>query len=197
MRGANLTTILFLLCGFLPFAALAQQANSDANQATQSQKSQTEQQPSNQPQTQNFQSGQTKQSSGQAQSQNNEVEPSHTPQQSDALREQQRRSAEGTRINRNWTAKQEAEQDMKQAERIKQQQAEERMVLDWLQRHRMTEENSGSDQNWRNDDDDYGGPRYGYDGRTDRRAYNESRSFPRVKTCVEYENGDEFCRYRN
>ena len=42
-------------------------------------------------------------------------------------------------------------------------------------------------RNWRLDDDDMDRrPRYGHRG--------PSR---RIKTCIEYENGDEFCQYRD
>jgi hypothetical protein len=37
----------------------------------------------------------------------------------------------------------------------------------------------------------------GYAERSEGRYYHDARPRPRVKTCVEYENGDEFCRYRD
>jgi hypothetical protein len=200
MRGSDIAIILFLVSGLTPVASFAQQTTPDANQATQARTGQTQQQHPNQPQTQNFQPGQTQQPSGQAQTQNTKVEPPHTPQQADQLREQERRSAEDTRINRNWTAEQQADEGMKQVERIKQQQAEERMILERLRQRRMAEENEDNQTtsgNWRRDDDDmYRSPRHGSPDRGEGRSYYEGRPYPRVKTCIEYENGDEFCRYR-
>jgi hypothetical protein len=53
-------------------------------------------------------------------------------------------------------------------------------------------------QNWRRDDDDIDrSRRYGSMDRSEGRYYYETRPRPRVKTCIEYENGDEFCRYRD
>jgi hypothetical protein len=94
-------------------------------------------------------------------------------------------AAEDTRINRNWSAQQQAE------ERIRK--AEERMIIDRI-RQRLMEENEDhqtTGQAWHRDGNDR--LRYG----SDNRYYTESRPYPRVKTCVEYENGDEFCRYRS
>ena len=197
MRRSHITATVFLLSGLVPVAATAQQTKPDANQATQAQNGPTQQQHPDQPQTQNFQPSQTQQPSGQAQTQSTQVEPPRTPQQADQLRNQERRSAEDTRINRNWTAEQQADEGMKQAERIQRQQAEERMILERLRQRRMAEEGEDhqtTGRTWPRDDDDmYRSPRYG----SADRSYGEARPYPRVKTCIEYENGDEFCRYRN
>lgn len=42
----------------------------------------------------------------------------------------------------------------------------------------------------------YSRPRYGLGDRGEG-GYYEARPYARVKTCIEYENGEEFCRYRN
>jgi hypothetical protein len=47
-------------------------------------------------------------------------------------------------------------------------------------------------RNWRMHPDDERADRDGYG----RRYYDEDRPRRRVKVCVEYENGDEYCRYR-
>lgn len=187
MRRSDMATVLFLLSGFVPVAATAQQATTDADQATQARPQQMPQ-PSDQAQTQNnpAQPGQTPQQPGQGPTQSTRVEPPHTPQQTDQMREQERRSAEGTRINRDWTARQQAEQ---------------RMEMDRMrQRHMMgeNEDHQAAGPNWRRDDDDmYRSPRYGSADRGEGRYSYEARPYPRVKTCIEYENGDEFCRYRD
>ena len=123
----------------------------------------------------------------QPQTQSSPVQPERTPQQSDQARKQDNRSAEETRINRDWTT---------------QQRGDDRMDMDRMrQRHmgRMMEQDENRrtvGRNWRRDDDDMDrGPRYG--DRSEGRDYNEPRPRRRVKTCIEYENGDEYCRYRD
>lgn len=60
------------------------------------------------------------------------------------------------------------------------------------------EDHQTTGRNWRRDDEDMdGGRRYGSVDRGEGRYYREARPRPRVKTCIEYENGDEFCRYRD
>jgi hypothetical protein len=170
MRGSNIATILFLVSGLTPVASFAQQTTPDANQATQAQTGQPQQQHPDQPQTQNFQPGQTPQPSDQAQNQSAKVEPSQSAQQ---------------------MAQQQAE------ERIKK--AEERMIIDRI-RQRLMEERENQQTTGRNsrpDDDNMNpGPRYGWEAPGEGRYAYEARPYPRVKTCIEYENGDEFCRYR-
>ncbi|WP_377831059.1 hypothetical protein ACFKHW_40420 (plasmid) [Bradyrhizobium lupini] len=107
------------------------------------------------------------------------VQPERTAQQSDQAREQDRRSAEDTRVKPNWTT-QPRDQD--------------RMVMDRMrQEHRgriMDDlDNRTTGGNWRQRDDD----------EMDRRSRNREEDRPRrrVKICFEYENGDEYCRYRD
>jgi hypothetical protein len=169
MRGSDIATILFLVFGLTPVASLAQQTTPDANQATQAQTGQTQQQHPDQPQTQNFQPGQTTQPSGQAQNQSTKVGPPQSTQQ---------------------MAQQQAE------ERIKK--AEERMIIDRIRQRLIEErEDQQTGRNSRPDGDNMNpGPRYGSEAPGEGRYAYEARPYPRVKTCIEYENGDEFCRYR-
>ena len=51
-------------------------------------------------------------------------------------------------------------------------------------------------RNWRRDEDDVD-RRSRWGDRGERRYYDEDRPHRRVKTCFEYENGDEFCHYRD
>jgi hypothetical protein len=170
MRGSDIATILFLVSGLTPAAVFAQQTTPDVSQATPAQTGQSQQQHADQPQTQNFQPGQTPQPSGQAQNQSTKVEP---PQSAQLMAQQQ------------------AE------ERIKQ--AEERMIIDRI-RQRLMEEREDQQTTGRNSRPDYDnmnpGPRYGSAAPGEGRYAYGARPYPRVKICIEYENGDEFCRYR-
>ena len=47
-----------------------------------------------------------------------------------------------------------------------------------------------------NDRDNRGGRDRADRGRDDSDYYDEDRPRRRVKICIEYENGDEYCRYR-
>lgn len=119
--------------------------------------------------------------SGTRQTQAVPVQPERTPQQSDQVRERERQSAEDTRVNRDWTA---------------QQRDDDRMGMDRMREHRMgrmmdqdmDHRTTGRNARTQRDDDDM-----------DRRARSSDgeRPYRRVKVCYEYENGDEFCRYRD
>ena len=126
----------------------------------------------------------TSPSVNQPQTQNTPVQPERTPAQADQMRKQQDQSAEDTRINRDWTTRRD----------------DDRMNMDRMRQGHMGRMMEQDDdrrtvgRNWR------------YDGDTDRRSkysdrdrgyYDEDRPRRRVKTCIEYENGEEFCRYRN
>jgi hypothetical protein len=189
MRCSDMATILFLLSGVIPVTATAQQIAPDPNQPSQVRPQQTPAQ-LDQGQTSNTpaQADRTPQQSGQAQTQNTPVEPPRTPQQSDQARERERRSAEDTRINRDWTTRQRGAGERVDMDRMRQQM--ERMMED--EDHRTT------GKNWHRYDDDMDrGPRYGSMDRDEGRYYYETRPRSRVKICIEYENGDEFCRYRD
>jgi len=190
MRCSDIATILFLLSGLAPVTVSAQQTTSDPNQATQVRPQQTSPQ-SDQGQTPSTpaQVERTPQQSGQAQTQNTPVEPPRTPQQSDQARERERRSADDTRINRDWTARQKSEERM-EMDRMRQRQMG--RMMDQDEDHRTT------GGNWRRDDADTDNSRrYGSMDRSEGRYFYEIRPRSRVKTCIEYENGDEFCRYRD
>ena len=103
------------------------------------------------------------------------VQPERTPQQSDQARERDRQSAEDTRVNRDWTTQQ-RDQDRMGMDRMRQQHMG-RMMEDMD--HRTT------GRNWRDEMDRHS------------RYYDEDRPYRRVKICFEYDNGDEFCRYRD
>ncbi|MBB4382941.1 hypothetical protein [Bradyrhizobium sp. SBR1B] len=115
---------------------------------------------------------------GSNEAQTTPVQPERTPQQSEQVREQDRKSAEDTRIKRDWTA---------------QQRDDDRMDMDRMRQRHMGREDMDhrtTGGNWRmqRDDDDMG---------RHLRYRDEDRPRRRIKICFEYENGDEFCRYRD
>ena len=127
----------------------------------------------------------TSPSTSQAQPPSSPVQPDRIPQQSDQARQQDNRNAEGTRINPDWTTRQRNDEraDMERQRR--------------MDRHDQDPDDRTVGRNWRRDDDAFGrGSRYGSMDR-DGGRYDEERPRRRVKTCIEYENGDEFCRYRD
>lgn len=117
---------------------------------------------------------------GSNETQTTPVQPERTPQQSDQARERDRKSAEDTRVRRDWTTQQ-RDDDRMGMDRMRQQHMG-RMMED------MDHRTTGG--NWRaqRDDED-----------VDRRSRyrDEDRPRRRVKLCFEYENGDEFCRYKD
>lgn len=170
MCRSDLAAILILVSGFVPATALAQQTAPDTNQSS-------------------SQVGPDRQQQSGPSAQNTPIQPERTPQQSDRARDSDRRSAEDTRINRDWTTRS---------------RGDDRMDMDRMhQRHmgRMMdqdEDHQTTGRNWRRDDEDMdGGRRYGSADRSEGHYYRDARPRPRVKTCIEYENGDEFCRYRD
>lgn len=113
------------------------------------------------------------------------VQPDRTPQQSDQARERDRKSAEDTRVKRDWTT---------------QQRGEDRMGMDSMRQQRMgrmmedmDHRTTGGNGRMQRDDEDMD-HRQRY---SDQRYADEDRPHRRVKICFEYENGDEFCRYRD
>ena len=107
------------------------------------------------------------------------VQPDRTPQQSDQARERERKSAEDTRVKRDWTAQR--DEDRAGMDRMRPEHMR-RMMED------MDHRNTGGNWRMQRDDEDM-----------DRRSRyrDEDRPRRRVKICFEYENGDEFCRYRD
>ena len=84
-----------------------------------------------------------------------------------------------------------------------QRRGDDRMDMDRMERMqqrdmgRMREEDRRTTgRNWRRDEDDID-RRSRWGDLAERRYYDEDRPRRRVKTCIEYENGDEFCQYRD
>lgn len=116
---------------------------------------------------------------GSNETQTTPVQPDRTPQQSDQARETERKSAEDARVKRDWTTQR--DEDRTGMDRMRQQHMG-RMMEDTD--HRTT----GGNWRMQRDDEDM-----------DRRSRyrDEDRPRRRLKICFEYENGDEFCRYRD
>ena len=144
------------------------------------------------------------------------VQPERSPQQSEQSREQDRKSAEDVHVGRDWRAEQQKspapnqpsmtpvqpERSAQQSERSREQDrrsAEDIQVgRDWrtqqrdgdrMGQRRMNDETLSDHRtvgrNWQMQRDD------------EKAYYDEDRPGSRVKICTVYENGDEFCRYRN
>jgi pyruvate/2-oxoglutarate dehydrogenase complex dihydrolipoamide acyltransferase (E2) component len=115
---------------------------------------------------------------GSNETQTTPVQPDRTPQQSDQARERERKAAEDTRVKRDWTTQR--DEDRTDMDRMRQQHMR-RMMED------MDHRTTGGNWRTQRDDEDM-----------DRRSRfrDEDRPRRRVKICFEYENGDEFCRYR-
>jgi hypothetical protein len=100
------------------------------------------------------------------------VQPERSPRAAEQSRDQDRKSAEDVQLGRDWRT------EPRDGER----RAQRRMG-------RMTDDDDSDHRtvgrNWRMQRDDGRG------------YYDEDRPRARVKICTEYENGDEFCRYRN
>ena len=189
MQRSELAIILFLVSGLMSTASSAQQIAPDANQAPAQLRPERTTQQSDQTQRQSspVQPERTPQQPDQAQTQNTPVQPPRTPEQSDQARDRERRSAEDTRINRDWTTRQRGGERV-DMDRMRQQM--ERMMED--EDHRTT------GRNWHRFDDDMDrAPRYGSMDRYEGGYHYETRPRSRVKICIEYEDGDEFCRYRD
>jgi hypothetical protein len=100
------------------------------------------------------------------------VQPERSPRQAEQTRDQDRKSAEDVQLGRDWRAEP-RDGDRRAQRRMG------RMNDDDDSDHRTV------GRNWRMQRDDGRG------------YYDEDRPRARVKICTEYENGDEFCRYRN
>ena len=118
-----------------------------------------------------------------SQPQNVPVQPERSPQQSEQAREQEQKRGDDVRVGRDWRAQERddrgdramggRDRDLHRTEgrssRMDRESDADRGDRDWDRRHHYRDR-------WSDLDDDRG-----------RR---------RVKICVEYENGDEYCRYR-
>jgi len=108
------------------------------------------------------------------------VQPERSPQQSEQSREQDRKSAEDVQVGRDWKAQQRDGDRMGRMGQNNMGQTNMGRMMDRDEDHRTV------GRNWRTHRDD-----------DERGYYDQDRARPRVKICTEYENGDEFCRYRN
>jgi hypothetical protein len=106
------------------------------------------------------------------------VQPERTPQQSNQSRVQDQKSGEDVRVGRDWKAQERAGDHL-----------DDHMSQNRMGRMMDDQDHRTTGRNWRmnrEDDEHYG------------RGYqDEGRPWRRIKTCVEYENGDEYCRYRD
>ncbi|HEY2213040.1 MAG TPA: hypothetical protein VGH62_15755 [Bradyrhizobium sp.] len=112
---------------------------------------------------------------GSNQSQTVPVQPERTPQQSEQYREGDRTRAEDVQVGRDWRTQQRDGDRMGRMDRN-----DMGRMMDQDSEHRTV----GRGWRMRHDDDDRG-------------YYDEDRPRRHVKICFEYENGDEYCRYRN
>jgi hypothetical protein len=105
------------------------------------------------------------------------VQPERSPQQSDQMREEDRRGNEDRQISSDWRARpSDSNRDSSMGHMGQ-------MRRDMDRDHRTMRMRPEAD---RADRDGYGGG-----------SYDEDRPrLRRVKVCFEYENGDEYCRYR-
>jgi hypothetical protein len=121
-----------------------------------------------------------------SQPQTTPVQPERTPQQSDQSRDQDRQRAEDTRVGRDWRTQEHGSDNMGRMGRNDMGQMRDRMDRDKDWDHRTV------GRNWQmhhdNDSTDRDGYRRGY--------YDDDSPRRRVKICIEYENGDEYCHYR-
>jgi hypothetical protein len=140
------------------------------------------------------------------------VQPERTPQQSEQARKQGQDRAEDVQVGRDWRTQ---SRDGDKIGRMGKDgmgrmmegmspmgQNEMAQMMDHMRMCRRMMEHWGRGMHRDNDDMDSD------EGRGDRssdwadrdrysRSYDEGRSSRRVKICIEDENGDEYCRYRN
>jgi len=100
------------------------------------------------------------------------VQPERSPRQAEQLRDRERRSAEDVQVGRDWRTKERDSDRMGQSHMGRTEDED-----DWG--HRTV----GRNRPMQNDEEGS--------------YYDDDRPRVRVKICREYENGDEFCHYRN
>jgi hypothetical protein len=105
------------------------------------------------------------------------VQPERTPRQSEQSRDQERNRAEDVRVGRGWRTQ---GRDDERSDR-----------MGYNDMGRTRDQTVG--RNWRTRPDDDRADRDGYG----RGYYDEDRPRRRVKVCVEYADGDEYCRYKD
>ena len=114
------------------------------------------------------------------------VQPERNPQQSEQSREQDRQRAEDTHVDRDWRAGQRDGDNREHRGQNDMGRMREGMGRDMDGDHRTV----GRNWQMRPDDERADGRGYG------RGYYVDDRPRRRVKVCIEYEDGDEYCRYR-
>jgi hypothetical protein len=112
------------------------------------------------------------------------VQPEHTPQQSEQSREQDRDRGQDVQIHRDWRAQEHGDERSDRAtgrdDRYGHYDREGRTVgRNWRMEHESDRDHDG----------------YRRDEYRDR-DFDEGRGRRRIKICMEYENGDEYCHYR-
>ena len=122
-----------------------------------------------------------------SQPQSTPVQPELTPQQSDQAKEQTRQRPDDTRVNRDWRAQQRDSETggSGQNDLVRMRDMDRDIDRD----HRTVGRGWQMDRNDQRDRAEREG--YGRDY-----YHDEDRPQRRVKICVEYENGDEYCHYR-
>jgi hypothetical protein len=146
-----------------------------------------------------------------AQPQTVPVEPERTPQQSEQARKQGQDRAEEVQVGRDWRAQSRDGDNMSRGQGRHGRtmegmgpmgQNEMARMMDHMRMCRQMMEQWSHRMHGDSDDTDSGaGQGDRSSDRSDRdrygRTYDEGRSSRRVKICIEDENGDEYCRYRN
>ena len=147
-----------------------------------------------------------------AQPQTVPVEPERTPQQSEQARKQGQDRAEEVQVGRDWRAQSRDGDNMGHMGKDGMGRMMEGMgpmgqnemarMMDHMRMCRQMMEHWSHKMHGDSDDMDSDAGRGDRNSdRSDRdrygRSYDEGRSSRRVKICIEDENGDEYCRYRN
>jgi hypothetical protein len=115
------------------------------------------------------------------------VQPERSPQQSEQRREEDRNRAEDRQIGPGWRAR---PGDSDRMGRMSHDDMG--RMMDRMEREMMDSDRRTVGRSWRMRPDDDRADR----DRNGRGYYDEDRPRHRVKVCLEYENGDEYCRYR-
>ena len=114
------------------------------------------------------------------------VQPERSPQQSDQAREQEQKRGDDVRVGRDWRAQERGDRgDRAMGGRDHRDYRDDRTVGRNSRMGRESDADRG-DRDWDR--------RHHYRDRWS--DLDDDRGRRRVKICVEYENGDEYCRYR-
>jgi hypothetical protein len=113
------------------------------------------------------------------------VQPERTPQQSEQSRGQEQKRGEDVQVGRDWRTQPRDGDRMGRMGQNDMERMMEHMDREMHRDHDYMEREGGYHGADRAERDRYG-----------RGYYDEGRRSRRVKICVEYENGDEYCRYQ-